>query len=72
MCITSGQESHVIPPAVRYHLERSETGTFFIEGKADIGTIIVRPSFKNTLIFPRTGKDTFLILGTTFQKPSSL
>ena len=36
--------SHVKPPPVKYHFERSEVGTFFMDGNAEIGTITCLPS----------------------------
>lgn len=60
----------VTPPPTRYHLGRSLTGTFLMERNEDSGAIICLPSSNCTDILPLTGKETFLIFGTTSQYPS--
>ena len=72
MCMISGHESHVMPPAVRYHFERSRTGTFLMEGNAERGTSMILPSSRVTDILPLMGKATFFIFGMMFQNPSTL
>ena len=68
--MTSGQESHVTPPPIRYQFPRSLTGTFLMLGNADIGIMIDLPSCKSTRHLPRFGNESDLILGFTFQYPS--
>ena len=72
MWITSGQESHVTPPPIRYQFLRSFTETRRKHGKAEVGMTIDRPSTKSTCHLPRIGNDTFFICGTTSQYPSYL
>jgi hypothetical protein len=49
--MTSGQESQVTPPPIKYQLSRSFVGTFFSDGNAEMGISTERPSCRSTWNF---------------------